>query len=71
MSGIDALMPDAFGNSLFMRVSIRDVMSDSAAKDPPPRRASMDAVAMNALDFLVIRGRLVREPENSLRGEQL
>ena len=71
MSGIDARTPDAFGNSLLMRVSMRDVMSDSAAKEPPPRRASMDAVAMSALDFLVICVRVVRESENSLRGEQL
>jgi hypothetical protein len=31
----------------------------------------MDAAAMSALDFPVIRGRVVREPENSLRREQL
>ncbi len=54
MSGIDALTPDAFGNSLLIRVSMRDVMSDSAAKDPPPRRASMNAVAMSDLDFLAM-----------------
>ena len=71
MSGIDALTPDAFGNSLLMRVSMRDVVIDSTANEPPPRRASMEAAVKSALDFLVIRGRLVREPENSQREEQL
>jgi hypothetical protein len=33
---------------------MRDVIIDSAAKEPPPRRASMDAVAMSALDFLAM-----------------
>jgi hypothetical protein len=71
MSGIDARTPDAFGNSLLMRVSMRDVIIDSAVNEPPPRRASMEAAAISALDILVIRGRLVREPEKSRRGEQL
>jgi hypothetical protein len=31
----------------------------------------MEAAVKSALDFLVIRGRVVREPENSQREEQL
>jgi hypothetical protein len=71
MSEIDALMPVAFGSSLLIRDSIRDAMIDSAAKELPPRRTSVDAAAMSALDFLVICERVVREPEKSLRREQL
>jgi hypothetical protein len=71
MSEIDALTPVAFGSSLLMRDSICEAIIDSAAIDPPPKSASMDAVAMSALDFLVICERVVREPEKSPRREQL
>jgi len=71
MSGIDALAPDAFGNSLLMRVSMREVTSNSATKELPPRKTNIDKAAMNTLNFLVICEMVVRGSVNLLREEQL
>ena len=53
-SGIDALTPDAFGNSSLILDSIREVINVCAVNTPTPKNAKADAVAISAKCFLFI-----------------
>jgi hypothetical protein len=53
-SGIEALTPDAFGSSLLIRDSMREVMSVCAVSAPPPKRTNAEVIAIAIKCFLFI-----------------
>jgi hypothetical protein len=52
--GMEALTPDAFGSSLLIRDSMREVMSVCAVSAPPPNRTKAEVIAIAAKYFLFI-----------------
>jgi len=53
-NGIDALTPDASGNSLLIRDSMREVMSVCVVSAPPPKRTNAEVIPIAIKYFLFI-----------------